>query len=94
MDLSKFTATIPSTSSSSTQTVDERVLDLAVKSSLTFKSKTLSTPYTVFVEGNVASGKTSFLNYFKKYKSLCEIHPEPVELWRNYNNVNFLVSYL
>lgn len=45
-------------------------------------SKPHKKPFTVIIEGNVGSGKTTFLDYFKKYENLC-ILSEPVELWRN-----------
>lgn len=47
-------------------------------------------PFTIFVEGNIGSGKTTFLNHFSKYDSL--ILSEPVELWRNVRGHNMLVS--
>lgn len=47
-------------------------------------------PYTIFVEGNIGSGKTTFLNRFSKYDAL--ILSEPVEKWRNVRGHNLLVS--
>uniref|UniRef100_A0A182PKX0 Deoxynucleoside kinase domain-containing protein n=1 Tax=Anopheles epiroticus TaxID=199890 RepID=A0A182PKX0_9DIPT len=44
-------------------------------------------PFTVIVEGNVASGKTTFLNHFQKFDDICVL-PEPVEKWRNCGGVN------
>lgn len=49
-------------------------------------------PFTVVVEGNVGSGKTTFLEYFKKYENVCVL-AEPIEMWRNCNGHNLLVSY-
>lgn len=49
-------------------------------------------PFTVTVEGNIGSGKTTFLEYFKKYDNVCVLS-EPIELWRNCNGHNLLVSY-
>ncbi|KAJ8983330.1 hypothetical protein NQ317_010869 [Molorchus minor] len=46
-------------------------------------------PYTVAVEGNIGSGKTTFLNYFNKHENV-SIFTEPVELWRNCNGYNLL----
>ena len=40
-------------------------------------------PYTVIVEGNIGSGKTTFLQPFMKHKNLVEVCPEPVDKWRN-----------
>lgn len=48
--------------------------------------------FTVFVEGNIGSGKTSFLNHFSKFKAL--VLAEPVETWRNMHGYNFLVSFI
>lgn len=48
-------------------------------------------PFTVFIEGNIGSGKTTFLNYFQKYDEVC-LQTEPVEKWRNLGGVNLLVS--
>lgn len=50
-------------------------------------------PYTVFIEGNIGSGKTTFLNYFKKFDEVC-LQAEPVEKWRDVAGVNLLVSLL
>ncbi|XP_032596639.1 deoxynucleoside kinase isoform X2 [Drosophila grimshawi] len=47
-------------------------------------------PYTVLIEGNIGSGKTTFLNYFQKYKNEVTLITEPVEKWRNVNGVNLL----
>lgn len=46
-------------------------------------------PFTVFVEGNIGSGKTTFLNHFKQFSDVC-LMTEPVENWRNLNGVNLL----
>jgi len=54
--------------------------------------KMLSTktqPFTVFIEGNIGAGKTTFLNHFRKYDDVC-LHTEPVEKWRNVGGVNLL----
>ena len=45
--------------------------------------KNLNKPYTVIVEGNIGSGKTTFLQPFMKHKNLVEVCPEPVDKWRN-----------
>ena len=39
------------------------------------------------VQGNIGSGKTTFLNYFKDSKNV-EVIPEPVEMWRNVGGYN------
>lgn len=47
-----------------------------------------SRPFTVFVEGNIGSGKNTFLNYFAN----ADVHllSEPVEMWRNVQGHNLL----
>lgn len=45
--------------------------------------------FTVCVEGNIASGKTAFLEYFKKNKNV-EIFEEPVKKWRDVHGNNAL----
>lgn len=50
-------------------------------------------PFTVCVEGNIGSGKTTFLSHFKKYNNTT-VFEEPVELWRNVSGTNLLVSNL
>jgi deoxynucleoside kinase len=49
-----------------------------------------SRPFTVFVEGNIGSGKTTFLNYFANADVY--LLSEPVEMWRNVEGHNLLVS--
>lgn len=46
-------------------------------------------PFTVIVEGNIGSGKTTFLNHFNKYDDVCVL-AEPIQLWRNCNGHNLL----
>lgn len=46
-------------------------------------------PFTVFIEGNIGSGKTTFLNHFQKFDGVC-LMTEPVDLWRNCGGVNLL----
>ncbi|XP_058468047.1 deoxynucleoside kinase isoform X1 [Malaya genurostris] len=47
-------------------------------------------PFTVFIEGNIGSGKTTFLNHFQKFKESVSLLTEPVELWRDCGGVNLL----
>lgn len=54
--------------------------------------KAIMRPFTVIVEGNIGSGKTRFLNHFKKYDNVC-ICPEPIKEWQNCNGHN-LLKYL
>ena len=46
-------------------------------------------PYTVIVEGNIGSGKTTFLQPFMQNKNI-QVCPEPVEKWRNLQGHNLL----
>ncbi|KAF2882834.1 hypothetical protein ILUMI_23346 [Ignelater luminosus] len=52
----------------------------------------IAKPFTVIVEGNIGSGKTTFINHFKKYDNVCVL-AEPVDLWRNCAGHN-LLSYM
>lgn len=45
--------------------------------------------YTICVEGNIASGKTAFLNYFCGTPDV-EVLEEPVDKWRNVRGENVL----
>ncbi|XP_026681786.1 thymidine kinase 2, mitochondrial-like [Diaphorina citri] len=46
-------------------------------------------PFTVFVEGNIGSGKTTFLDYFNKSGDITA-YAEPVNLWRDVKGHNLL----
>lgn len=46
-------------------------------------------PFTVCIEGNIGSGKTTFLNNFKQFNNTLVLQ-EPVELWRNVEGNNLL----
>jgi len=50
-----------------------------------------SRPYTVFVEGNVGSGKTTFLEQFADCPNVY-LAKEPVHKWQDVRGHNFLVS--
>ena len=47
-------------------------------------------PFTVVVEGNIGSGKTTFLDYFAKFTDV-EVLQEPVNRWRDVQGHNLLV---
>lgn len=51
----------------------------------------LHRPFTVVVEGNVGSGKTTFLNHFNKYENVA-VYSEPIDMWRNCDGYNLFVS--
>ncbi|KAM3959008.1 deoxynucleoside kinase [Aphomia sociella] len=46
-------------------------------------------PFTVFVEGNIGSGKTTFLEHFRQFEDITLL-TEPVEEWRNLKGWNLL----
>ncbi|XP_043527279.1 deoxynucleoside kinase [Frieseomelitta varia] len=46
-------------------------------------------PFTVCIEGNIGSGKTTFLSHFKQFDNTTVLQ-EPVELWRNVAGTNLL----
>jgi len=60
--------------------------------------KLITKPYTVIVEGNVGSGKTTFLNRFlsstnekgTKLSEQVDVIPEPVSKWQNVHGNNLL----
>ena len=37
-------------------------------------------PFVVSIEGNIGSGKSTMINYFKNFTDI-QIHPEPVQKW-------------
>lgn len=47
-------------------------------------------PFTVVVEGNIGSGKSTFLEHFRQFGAEVELMTEPVEEWRNLNGHNML----
>lgn len=51
-------------------------------------------PFTVLIEGNIGSGKTTFLNHFQQFQEKICLITEPVEKWRNVRGVNLLVSIM
>lgn len=48
-------------------------------------------PFTVLIEGNIGSGKTTFLNHFQQFQDKICLITEPVEKWRNVSGVNLFV---
>ncbi|XP_063616959.1 deoxynucleoside kinase-like isoform X1 [Cydia splendana] len=55
-----------------------------------YKMTTANTkPFTVFVEGNIGSGKTTFLEHFRQFEDITLL-TEPVEEWRNLRGWNLL----
>ncbi len=56
-------------------------------------SETMTQPLTVCVEGNIGSGKTTFLKYFKKYPQVA-VFDEPISKWRDCQGYNLLVRVI
>lgn len=48
-------------------------------------------PFRVAVEGNIGSGKSTFLEYCKLHPDV-EVVPEPVSEWTDLRGTNLLVS--
>ena len=59
------------------------------KTTDSLRNKKEKRPFTVVVEGNIGSGKTTFLELFNK-KEIVEVITEPVEEWRNVGGHNLL----
>lgn len=53
------------------------------------KQPNKSKGFTVTVEGNIGSGKSTFLQYFKNFPEV-DIVPEPVNKWKDVNGYNTL----
>lgn len=47
-------------------------------------------PFTVLIEGNIGSGKTTFIEHFQKFEDKVCAMTEPVEKWRNFKGYNLL----
>jgi deoxynucleoside kinase len=47
-------------------------------------------PFTVVVEGNIGSGKSTFLEHFRPWSDEVELITEPVAAWRNLKGHNLL----
>lgn len=46
-------------------------------------------PFTIFIEGNTGSGKTSLLNYLEKFEDIAVLK-EDVDVWTNFHvKLNF-----
>lgn len=59
----------------------------------TAQKKTLkgARPFTVVVEGNIGSGKTTFITHFNKFNNVA-LFSEPIDMWRDCDGHNLLVS--
>lgn len=56
-----------------------RLLDIILNKNL---NKNNMRPLKVSIEGNIESGKSSLLNYFKQFQFI-KTYDEPLEKWRN-----------
>lgn len=45
-------------------------------------------PFTILIEGNIGSGKTTFIQNLKKLNKDVEIYTEPINQWKNLNSSN------
>lgn len=72
---------------------NESFIDLLpLKGNLSIPSKNLDNVLKIVVEGNIGSGKTTFLSIFDRYaKKMFQnpmVLPEPVDNWRDVEGVN------
>lgn len=67
----------------------EHLNDLKALGENTVKLYSAHKERTVVVEGNIGSGKSSFLQYFDQHEDIFVV-PEPVELWQNLRGHNLL----
>lgn len=63
------------------------------RSNITSPVKSREKPFTVIVEGNIGSGKTTFLDYFQNHENEVCVLSEPVSMWQNCAGNNLLVKY-
>jgi len=75
------------TLSENLKAIEAQWADLEFPATRDFRQR--SKPFTVNVEGIVGTGKSTFLNFFKKYP-LVDILPEPVDRWTNVNGTDLL----
>lgn len=66
-----------------------RMADALASPKKSFKG---SKPFTVAVEGNIGSGKTTFITHFNKFSNVA-LFSEPIDMWRDCNGHNLLVSH-
>ncbi|XP_076638490.1 deoxynucleoside kinase isoform X2 [Colletes latitarsis] len=62
---------------------------VTVLTKMTNRSKLICRPFTVCIEGNIGSGKTTFVSHFKKLNNTTVLQ-EPVELWQDVGGTNLL----
>lgn len=71
--------------------ITESFANIAAFQNTKYEKKTYegSQPFTIFVEGNIGSGKSTFLEYFKHHDDVCII-TEPIHKWRHFHGINLL----
>jgi len=52
-------------------------------------SNNISRPFTILVEGNVGSGKSTFLSIMENFEGV-QVFPEPVDQWQQVGGLNLL----
>ena len=68
--------------------IEER--SLATASVPLIKPTSSPRPFTVLVEGNIGSGKSTYLKHFTRLSKGVDIITEPVDKWRDLNSHNLL----
>jgi len=77
--VSKILSVIEESSNGSVRQVEEST-----------KLKKSPRPFTVLVEGNIGSGKSTYLQHFYSHRNTVDIITEPVDKWRDLNSHNLL----
>ena len=70
-----------------------KVRNISLAAEMAPTPSTSRRPFTVMVEGNIGSGKSTYLRHFTKevkFSDNVEVVMEPVEKWRNLNTHNLL----
>jgi deoxynucleoside kinase len=49
--------------------------------------------YYVVIEGGIASGKTTIVNYLQKHARVVEIIEEPIHVWKQHDGINMLEKF-
>ena len=70
--------------------IEERSLATASTTVPLIKSATPPRPFTVLVEGNIGSGKSTYLQHFNRLNKEVDVISEPVDKWRDLNSHNLL----
>merc|ERR1719187_2390136 len=79
--------------SSSTNTSSISSISMSKNSTILSTTSTISRPLMIAVEGNIASGKSTFLNLLAE-RSEVAIFPEPVDRWTNVGGQNLFRSMM